>query len=86
VAFFLEGPEIMFKTLLKVSLLTVLAGSGGAAQSNPTAPPNPHREYDQRFSACKWSADQQKLSGDARKAFIARCVKNRNDPVITPPQ
>lgn len=40
------------------------------------APINPHKSRDAAFRACKNEADQQKLEGSSRSAFIAACVQN----------
>jgi len=34
----------------------------------------------QRMDTCKFGADDQKLQGPARKAFIAKCMSNKDDP------
>jgi hypothetical protein len=42
----------------------------------------------QKMETCKFGADDQKLTGAKRKAFIAKCMSNRNDkrgPVEKPP-
>ena len=36
----------------------------------------PHKSKDTEFRMCKHLADVKQLSGDARSAFIATCVKN----------
>jgi hypothetical protein len=33
----------------------------------------------QKMETCKFGADDQKLAGAKRKAFIANCMSNRND-------
>ena len=33
----------------------------------------------QKMETCKFGADDQKLNGAKRKAFIAKCMSNRND-------
>ncbi len=41
----------------------------------------------QKMETCKFGADDQKLAGAKRKAFIAKCMSNRNDkrgPAIQP--
>lgn len=39
-----------------------------------------------KMATCKFGADDQKLTGKARSAFIAKCMSNKNDPrgVATP--
>ena len=42
----------------------------------------------EKAETCKFGADDQKLEGAKRKAFIAKCMANRNDkrgPVLKPP-
>lgn len=42
----------------------------------------------QKMETCKFGADDQKLEGAKRKAFIANCMSNRNDkrgPAMKPP-
>ena len=34
----------------------------------------------QKMETCKFGADDQKLTGAKRQAFISRCMANRNDP------
>jgi psiF repeat len=34
----------------------------------------------QKMETCKFGADDQKLTGTKRQAFISRCMSNRNDP------
>jgi hypothetical protein len=34
----------------------------------------------QRMDTCKFGADDQKLQGPARKAFVAKCMSNKDDP------
>jgi hypothetical protein len=34
----------------------------------------------QKAAICKFGADDQKLAGKARSAFIAKCMSNKNDP------
>jgi len=33
----------------------------------------------QKMEICKFGADDQKLAGAKRKAFIAKCMSNKND-------
>ncbi len=39
-----------------------------------------------KAATCKFGADDQKLTGKARSAFIAKCMSKKNDPrgVSTP--
>jgi hypothetical protein len=32
------------------------------------------------MATCKFGADDQKLQGNARKTFMAKCMANKNDP------
>jgi hypothetical protein len=34
----------------------------------------------EKMKTCQFGADDQKLTGTARKTFISRCMSNRNDP------
>jgi hypothetical protein len=34
----------------------------------------------QKMATCKFGADDQKLQGNARKTFMAKCMANKNDP------
>ena len=34
----------------------------------------------QKMATCKFGADDQKLQGPARNAFIKKCMANRDDP------
>ena len=33
----------------------------------------------QKFETCKFGADDQKLDGAKRKAFLAKCMSDKND-------
>jgi hypothetical protein len=33
-----------------------------------------------KMATCKFGADDQKLAGKARTAFMAKCMSNKNDP------
>jgi hypothetical protein len=33
-----------------------------------------------KMATCKFGADDQKLQGAARDAFLKKCMANRNDP------
>jgi hypothetical protein len=33
-----------------------------------------------KAATCKFGADDQKLKGAARKAFMAKCMSNKDDP------
>jgi hypothetical protein len=34
----------------------------------------------QKMETCKFGADDQRLTGNARKSFIAKCMSNKNSP------
>jgi hypothetical protein len=34
----------------------------------------------QKMVTCKFGADQQRLQGDARDAFLKKCMEDRDDP------
>jgi len=34
----------------------------------------------QKIETCKFGADDQKLTGPARAAFLKKCMANKNDP------
>lgn len=34
----------------------------------------------QKMATCKFGADDQRLQGAARDAFLKKCMENRNDP------
>ena len=59
----------MLKTLGAISLLPLLLlASPASAATN-----------EQKMETCKFGADDQKLAGAKRKAFMANCMANRND-------
>jgi hypothetical protein len=39
----------------------------------------------QKMATCKFGADDQKLQGAARNAFLKKCMANRDDPRGTAP-
>jgi len=45
----------------------------------PTGPSFAVSEKD-KMATCKFGADDQKLEGAARSAFMQKCMANRNDP------
>jgi hypothetical protein len=59
----------MLRTLALVSVLPMLllATPASAVTSK------------EKMETCKFGSDSQKLAGAKRKAFIARCMANRND-------
>jgi ABC-type transporter MlaC component len=64
----------MKKTIATLTLSLMIAGAAQAADAPKT---NQHQSRDQRHRACNQLADNQQLSGDARSAFIASCVKGK---------
>ena len=68
----------MLRTIAIISLLPLLLlASPASALTNA-----------QKAETCKFGADDQKLAGAKRKAFIANCMSNRNDkrgPTMKPP-
>jgi hypothetical protein len=68
----------MLRTLGAISLLPLLL----------LATPASAVTKEQKMETCKFGADDQKLEGTKRKAFIANCMANRNDkrgPAKKPP-
>ena len=68
----------MLKTFGAISLLPLLL----------LASPAPAATNEQKMETCKFGADDQKLDGAKRKAFMAKCMANRNDkrgPAGKPP-
>jgi hypothetical protein len=67
----------MIKKLFLGATLTLQVVGFCAAQTTPPSLPasNPHKAYDDKYRACKMQAAAQNLTGEARRAFIAQCVK-----------
>jgi hypothetical protein len=59
----------MLRTLCVMSLLPLLLLAGPASAATK----------EQKMETCKFGADDQKLEGAKRKAFMAKCTANRND-------
>jgi len=59
----------MLKTLGAVSLLPLLLLANPASAAT----------NEQKMETCKFGADDQKLDGAKRKAFITKCMSNKND-------
>jgi hypothetical protein len=55
--------------VLLVAALLVLSGAPAVAVTSQ-----------QKMATCKFGADDQKLQGNARKSFMAKCMANKNDP------
>jgi len=45
----------------------------------PSAP-SPAVTAKDKMATCKFGADDQKLKGKARSAFMTKCMSNKNDP------
>jgi len=39
----------------------------------------------QKMATCQFGADQQRLQGEARDAFLKKCMEDRDDPRGTAP-
>ena len=61
------------KVILSVAAM-LFATSFCLAQTAP-AQDKTHRTYDQKFRECKRLGAKQQLTGDASRAFIAKCMK-----------
>jgi len=60
----------MLRTLAIASLLPALL----------LATPASAVTKEQKMETCKFGADDQKLDGAKRKAFIAKCMSSKDDP------
>ncbi len=69
----------MKKTLITLALSMMVTGAFAAEAVKA----NPHKSRDQRMRDCTKQANDQQLSGDARSAFIAGCMKPKQ--TSTPP-
>jgi len=59
----------MYRTLGLMSLLPFLLLAMPASAATQA----------QKMETCKFGADDQKLDGAKRKAFMAKCMSNKND-------
>ena len=60
----------MSRTIVVIGVLSVLlAAAPACALTNA-----------QKMETCKFGADDQKLDGAKRKAFMAKCMSAKNDP------
>ena len=59
----------MLRTLSVISLLPLLLLATPASALTPK----------QKMETCNFGADDQKLTGAKRKAFVAKCMSNKND-------
>jgi hypothetical protein len=67
----------MFRTFALMSLLPLLLLTSPASAAT----------QEQKMETCKFHADGQKMEGAKRKAFMAKCMSNRDDkrgPIVTP--
>jgi hypothetical protein len=60
----------MYRLIFAAGLLAVLL---------PTAPSLAVSSKD-KAATCKFGADDQKLTGKVRSAFVAKCMSSKNDP------
>jgi hypothetical protein len=68
----------MLRIIAIISLLPLLLLASPASAALTKA---------QKMETCKFGADDQKLAGAKRKAFIAKCMANKNDkrgPITKP--
>jgi hypothetical protein len=52
------------------------AAAAPPAEAAPAPAVNAHRTQEQRLHSCRLQAKRQRLAGEGRSIFIARCVKN----------
>lgn len=65
--------------------LTALAlASAFALSATPAVTPAMAATAKQKAETCKFGADDQKLTGAARKAFMTKCMSSKDDPRGTP--
>ena len=60
----------MLRTIAIASLLPALLLAGPASALTKA----------QKAETCKFGADDQKLTGAKRKAFLAKCMSSKDDP------
>ena len=56
------------------------AAFAGLAAASLTAMPAAAATSKQKQETCTFGADHQKLTGAKRKAFMAKCMSNKDDP------
>jgi hypothetical protein len=68
----------MLKNTFVVAALVLLGASASLAQTAPPQAPatNTHKSYDQKARECRKLSQDQGLSGEALRAFIADCIKH----------
>jgi len=54
-------------------------GAGLSAMMLPSLPAHAVTAK-QKMETCKFGADDQKLAGKERQAFLKKCMSNKNDP------
>jgi hypothetical protein len=59
-------------------MLRLMAAAGLAAYLLAT--PAVAATNEQKMETCKFGADDQKLQGAARKAYMAKCMSNKDSP------
>ncbi len=59
-------------------MLRILAAAAVLALT--TSAPASAATTKQKMETCKFGADDQKLDGAKRKAFMAKCMSSKNDP------
>jgi hypothetical protein len=64
------GDRVMLRYLITAAIFAaVLAGAPAFAVTSKD-----------KMATCKFGADDQKLEGPARKAFMKSCMSNKDDP------
>jgi hypothetical protein len=69
-AFRAPGGEIMLRCAVIAAALIVLVPTSRCFAVDAK----------QKMATCKFGADDQKLQGAARAAFLKKCMANRDDP------
>lgn len=70
---------------LRQTALSLGVVSLAAASLALSSPPSQAATPSQKAATCKFGADDQKLQGAARNAFLKKCMANKNDPRGTTP-
>jgi hypothetical protein len=69
-----DGSSTVLRPASLISVLVVVsAGSPASAITSQ-----------QKMETCKFGADDQKLEGAARKAFLSKCMANEKSPAARP--
>ena len=61
-------------------MMVRLIAAAGLAASVLFAPPAFAATPKQKAETCKFGADDQKLTGAARKSFMAKCMSSKDSP------